>query len=244
MNEQETYAKIGEIERKIRSTEDLRGVLDDETITNALANLNQQKEELLSQLSDSDPAGQQVTHVGSGALAQGPGAAAVGAGGVMVDGNVSGGIITGNNNEMIQAQGDVVKGDNVGGDRIDVGDISNATGVAIGRNASATVTQGLSGQELIDLFNKTSQGISARPEDPDVDKDEIEAQVTRIVEEADKVDKGEDANESKLARLIRSLADMAPDIVDVMAASLAGPVAGGAMVLKKIINKVQSEQAA
>jgi hypothetical protein len=34
---------------------------------------------------------------------------------------------------------------------------------------------------------------------------------------------------------------MAPDIVDVMAASLAGPVAGAAAVLRKIIARVKSE---
>jgi hypothetical protein len=64
---------------------------------------------------------------GSGAIAQGPGAKAVGERGVMVEGDVGGNIVTGDRS---------VGGDVVGGDKIEVGDISGSN-VAIGRGASA-----------------------------------------------------------------------------------------------------------
>ena len=138
-------------------------------------------------------------------------------------------------------KGDKVGGDKVDGDKIEVGDISGSSGIAIGRNASSVVTQGISGEELAAVFAAARQEIADRPVDPDIDKEELEEAVAKIETEADK---GEEANESKLERWIRNLANMAPDIVDVMAASLAGPVAGGTMVLKKIINKVKAEQGA
>jgi len=79
---------------------------------------------------------------GSGAIAQGEGATAVGAGGVVVGGNVSGNIVTGDGNTITTTTvaGDLVQGDKVGGDKVDgdkttVGDISNSSGIAIGRES-------------------------------------------------------------------------------------------------------------
>ena len=59
------------------------------------------------------------------------------------------------------------------GDHISVGDISHGTGIAIGRGAQATVTQGLSGEDLSELFAAIYREIERRPTDPDVDKEEI-----------------------------------------------------------------------
>lgn len=64
---------------------------------------------------------------GSGAIAQGPGAKAVGEGGVIAEGDVAGSIVT----------GDIVGGDKItSGDKITTGKISGSN-VAIGRGASA-----------------------------------------------------------------------------------------------------------
>jgi len=91
---------------------------------------------------------------------------------------------------------------------------------------------------LDELFTLLEEKIATRPEDPDVDKAELEAQVQNIQAE---VVKGEEANQAKLERWIRYLGSMAPDILDVIVASLAGPVSGFAAALKKIVDKVQAE---
>ena len=88
------------------------------------------------------------------------------------------------------------------------------------------------------LFELLEEKIKVRPEDPNVDKQEIREQVNQIKAEAAK---GETANPNKLERWIRNLAGMAPDIVDVMAASLGGPISGFTAVLQKIAARVKAE---
>ena len=66
------------------------------------------------------------------------------------------------------------------------------------------------------LFELLEEKIKARPEDPNVDKEEIREQVNQIKAEAAK---GEQANSNKLERWTRNLYGMAPDIADVMASS-------------------------
>jgi hypothetical protein len=88
------------------------------------------------------------------------------------------------------------------------------------------------------LFQLLEEQIRARPEDPNVDKQEIEEQVKQIKAEAAQ---GEKANLSKLERWIQNVSRMAPDIVDVMAASLGGPVSGITTVIQKIAARVKVE---
>ena len=88
------------------------------------------------------------------------------------------------------------------------------------------------------LFELLEARIKARPEDPNVDKQEIQEQVNQIKNEAAQ---GEKANPNKLERWIRNLAGMAPDIVEVMAASLGGPITGLAAVIQKIAARVKAE---
>ncbi|HLO18047.1 MAG TPA: hypothetical protein VK206_24665 [Anaerolineales bacterium] len=88
------------------------------------------------------------------------------------------------------------------------------------------------------LFELLEEKIKARPEDPNVDKQEIQEQVNQIKAEAAQ---GEKANPNKLERWIRNLAGMAPDIVDVMAASLGGPISGLTAVIQKIAARVKAE---
>jgi hypothetical protein len=88
------------------------------------------------------------------------------------------------------------------------------------------------------LFELLEEKIKARPEDPNVDKREIRDQVNQIKAEAAK---GETANPNKLERWVQSLARMAPDIVDVMAASLGGPLSGFTAVIQKIAARVKAE---
>ncbi len=94
--------------------------------------------------------------------------------------------------------------------------------------------------EMEKLFKRAHKRIQVRPEDPKVDQAKLEDQVKKIEAEAAK---GEAADPSKLERWIKTLAKMAPDIVEVMAASLAGPVAGFAVVFKKIVERAKAVSA-
>jgi hypothetical protein len=75
------------------------------------------------------------------------------------------------------------------------------------------------------------EAIQSRQNDPNIDKEEITETVQKIEQE---VKKGNQANDSKLKRWMENLNKMAPDIVDVILASLSGPVSGLTAVLKKV----------
>jgi len=123
---------------------------------------------------------------------------------------------------------------NFGGDQnIMSGSISSGGISAQGRDAKVTVNQyqGADAKELAGLFEKLYQHINARPDDPNIDKEEIVDTIKKIEAEASK---GEEANQSKLGRWMGTLNKMAPDILDVALASLGGPVSGVTAVLKKI----------
>ncbi|CAG0999932.1 hypothetical protein ANAEL_02876 [Anaerolineales bacterium] len=92
--------------------------------------------------------------------------------------------------------------------------------------------------DLERLFALLEERLEARPEDPNVDKKEISNQIEQIKAESTQ---GEKANQTKLERWIKNLAGMAPDIVDVMTASLGGPVSGFTAVLQKIAARVKAE---
>jgi hypothetical protein len=158
-------------------------------------------------------------------------------GGAYIGGNVntSGGEFVGRDKIV---HGDEVRGDKVGGDKITVGDISGSSGVAIGRGAQATVKQGLGGDEIARLFEAVYQQIEARPEDPDVDKEELTETVQKVQEETAK---GEEANPKKVERWLSNLAEMAPDILDVTVACLTNPAAGIATVIQKVAGRAREE---
>ncbi len=128
----------------------------------------------------------------------------------------------------------------VGGDQnIIKGNIAGGI-VVQGRNATVNQTVGGDAAELSAIFDKIYQHIEARPDDPNVDKDELNGVVRNVEKEAAK---GEKANQVKLARWMDNLAKMAPDIVDVALASLGGPVSGFAAVFKKIAERARASAA-
>jgi chorismate mutase len=88
------------------------------------------------------------------------------------------------------------------------------------------------------MFEAVFKKIESLPANPDVDKEEILETVQKIQEETNKENQ---ANPNKLERWISSIAKMAPDILEVMAASLAGPVTGFTAVFKKIVDKARQE---
>lgn len=120
----------------------------------------------------------------------------------------------------------------------------NAVGVI---NASGSARVNLKQQviqqaspEMEKLFKRLHRKIKTRREDPGVDKVKLEKQVKKIEAEAAR---GPDADQGKLERWVKTLANMAPDIVEVMAASLAGPVAGFTLVFKKIVERARATSA-
>jgi hypothetical protein len=133
--------------------------------------------------------------------------------------------------------GDEVRGDKVSGDKYTVGDITGSN-VALGQGAQATHTEGVSGEDLASLFAQVYRQIEARPEDPDVDKEELAETVQKVEQEAAK---GEAANPTKIERWLRFLGGMAPDILDVTVACLTNPLAGVGTVIHKIAEKARAE---
>jgi hypothetical protein len=124
-----------------------------------------------------------------------------------------------------------IKGQNV----IGMISASGSARVNVGQQIIHQVTP-----EMERLFKRAHKRIQIRPEDPKVDQAKLENQVKKIETEAAK---GEAADQSKLERWMKTLAKMAPDIVEVMAASLAGPAAGFAVVFKKIVERAKAASA-
>lgn len=128
----------------------------------------------------------------------------------------------------------------IGGDQnVIEGTISGGV-IVQGRSAQVRVqqTSQTNDKELYALFDKLYEAIQSRPSHPDVDKEEIGETVQKIEQE---VKKGEEANPSKLTRWMENLEKMAPDIVDVILASLGGPVKGLAAVLRKVAEQARQK---
>ena len=103
-----------------------------------------------------------------------------------------------------------------------------------------TVNQnsGVNAEELNLLFDQLYKQVEARPPDPDWNKEDIVEAVQKVHQEAAK---GEQANEKKLTTFMNNLNNIAPDIVDVILASLGGPVSGITAVLKKIAERARQQ---
>jgi len=132
----------------------------------------------------------------------------------------------------------VEQGDFVGRDQQKISTAGEGTVIGDGSTSTVTRTEGVSGQDLAELFSGIYQRIESRPPDPDVDKEEITETVRKIETEAAK---GEEANPKKVERWLRTLGTMAGDILDVTAACLLSPAAGVATVIRKVATKAQAE---
>lgn len=131
-------------------------------------------------------------------------------------------------------EGDTIYGDQVGGDKVD-GDKTSVdnvrgTGIAIGREAQATVNQGISGAELNQLFAPLMAQVAQQ-------SPTAVSQVNTLKEEAGK---GEAADDEKMADLIGNIVAAAPaaveTIVGLFSNTVVAKAAGGATkyVLKRI----------
>jgi uncharacterized protein associated with vWA-MoxR-VMAP ternary system len=125
-----------------------------------------------------------------------------------------------------------------GGNNIHIGGSVSGSNIVVGNHNKITQSNGLSGDEIAKLFAIAYQKIEARPEDPQVDKEEITQTVQRIEQETVK---GEEANPGKVERLLTTLSGMAPDIGEVILASLTNPAVGIAAVIRKVAQKAKEE---
>lgn len=128
-------------------------------------------------------------------------------------------------------QGDVIHGDKISGDKIRIGNIASGASVAVGRGSHSSAVNIQAEKDLAQHFAQIYAQIEARPEDPQVDKDELRDTVKRIEKEAAK---GEKAEPVKIKRWFAGLAQIAPDIVVIIAAVLTNPTLGVSTAVQKV----------
>ena len=125
----------------------------------------------------------------------------------------------------------------VRGDQQTIGNVSGGAIVVQGRNAKVTVYQGIQGTELAPLFDKVYQTIAALPDVNAVKKQELAETAKRI--ETEVAEKGAQADQTDLQRWMGNIQKMAPDIVDVILASLGGPLSAVTTILKKVAERAK-----
>ncbi len=124
------------------------------------------------------------------------------------------------------------------GDKIQVGNVSG-TGIAIGRKAraSVSVTTGPTAAELDALFARLAEAVQgAAPE-------RREQALQAVHDLRDEVTKGNDADDSTLAKLIDKLVDMVPGAVGTVVSTFAAPILGGIAgpVTKFVLDKFKRD---
>ena len=80
--------------------------------------------------------------------------------------------------------------------------------------------------------------IEKHPDLDPLDKKDLKSEVKELQKEDQK---GPDADETRVARHLRNIKRMAPDILDVILITIGNPVAGFGMVAKKVAEKMKAE---
>lgn len=126
-----------------------------------------------------------------------------------------------------------------------VGNISEISGnvnVAGGDITTHHTTTDLSAAEIRQLFDDLYAKIETRPETPAADKEDLKAEVKEIqATVAEAVQKNEKVDEGFLSRRFRNIARMAPDVLDVIVATLGNPLGGLGVAVRKIAEKAKEE---
>ncbi len=137
--------------------------------------------------------------------------------------------------------GDVDTG---GGDFVGRDKVVRAEGpgsVAIGGNVSGSNIVTGSGNVVASrveaTFSSIYQQIDQHPQLAAEDKADLKAETREVESE---LKKGDQADESFLARRLRNIRRMAPDILDVILAAMANPAAGFGMVAKKVAEQMKA----
>lgn len=125
---------------------------------------------------------------------------------------------------------------NTAGDKISISITGNSNVAAAGRGAHATLNQSGSNSELDEWRKQMERKINALKDFYPEDKSALNQQVEQIARE---VEKGAQADASRVERLINTIAAMAPDIFEVAVATLVNPLAGIGLAARKIGDKAQ-----
>ena len=123
-----------------------------------------------------------------------------------------------------------------------ISDISENVNVAGGNITTHHTTTGLSAAEIKQLFDQLYNAIGTNVKTSPADKEDIKTEVKEIqstVTEA--LQKNEKADEGFLSRRFRNIARMAPDVLDLVVAMLANPLAGLGVAVRKIAERAKEE---
>jgi hypothetical protein len=129
-----------------------------------------------------------------------------------------------------------------------VGSVSGVSGtvnIAGGDITTHQTSSGLSAAEIRQIFDQLYTAIETRAETSPASKEDLKAEVKEIqstVTEA--AQKNEKVDEGFLSRHFRNIARMAPDVLDVVVATLGNPLAGLGVAAKKIAEKAKEETSA
>jgi hypothetical protein len=129
--------------------------------------------------------------------------------------------------------GDYAEGNITKGDSITVGNITGSTGVAIGRNARATVVQNPLTDELARKFSELYERIQ-RGSEPDPIKNVVAQQVQAIETE---VKKDEQADPKGIESGLTVLQRMAPEVFEMAVAFLASPISGITSIVRRVAER-------
>ncbi len=146
-------------------------------------------------------------------------------GGAYVGGNINtgGGDFVGRDKNVTAGERGVAIGGNVSGSTIITGD-NNVVG--------ATIT--LQKEYIQQIFNE----IEKHPDLDQLDKEDLKSEVKELQKEDEK---GPEAEEKQFSRHLRNIKRMAPDILEVVLAAVANPVAGFGAIAKKVAEKMKAE---
>ena len=100
-------------------------------------------------------------------------------------------------------------------------------------------SHGLQASDIKEMFAPIYPLIDQKEALPPEDREDLKAMVGEIEAEAAK---GEAANETLIGRHLRTIARMAPDILDITLKTIANPVLGLAAIAQKIASKANTEE--
>ena len=128
---------------------------------------------------------------------------------------------------------------------IKVGNISDVSGnvnIAGGNITTNETINGLSQADIKHLFDQLDGAIEANAKASSGDKEDIKGEVKEIQSTViSATQKNEKIDETFLLRRFRNISRMAPDVLDVVVATLANPLAGLGVAVKKIAEKAKEE---
>ena len=120
------------------------------------------------------------------------------------------------------------------------GDSANFTvhGDMVGRDKIVTTTTGMSTADFAALFDKINKQVERVP--PAVKEDVRDAVETIKAEAQKEAVEGKPPDEKAVKMSSQALVSMAPDILEVAAATLANPAAGVALIIRKVLDRAKA----